>query len=41
MMKTHHGPVVAERDGKSLAVRFARFEEGGQIARRLLNPRSG
>jgi len=32
MMKTHHGPVVAERDGKSLAVRFARFEEGGQIA---------
>jgi len=31
MMKTHHGPVVAQRDGKSLSVRFARFEEGGQI----------
>ena len=30
--KTHHiRPVVAQRDGKSLAVRFARFEEGGQI----------
>jgi len=32
MMKTHHGPVVARRNGKFLAVRFARFEEGGQIA---------
>jgi acyl-homoserine-lactone acylase len=31
MMKTHHGPVVAKRNGKSLAIRFARFEEGGQI----------
>ncbi len=31
MTKTHHGPVVAQRDGKSLTVRFARFEEGGQI----------
>jgi acyl-homoserine-lactone acylase len=32
MMKTHHGPVVARRGGKSLTVRFARFEEAGQIA---------
>jgi acyl-homoserine-lactone acylase len=32
MMKTHHGPVVAMRSGKALAVRFAQFEEGGQIA---------
>jgi acyl-homoserine-lactone acylase len=31
MMKTHHGPVVARRNGKSLAVKFARFQEGGQI----------
>jgi acyl-homoserine-lactone acylase len=32
MMKTHHGPVVARRNGKALAVKFARFAEGGQIA---------
>ena len=32
MLKTHHGPVVARRNGKALAVKFARFEEGGQIA---------
>jgi len=32
MMRTHHGPVVAKRNGKYLAVKFARFEEGGQIA---------
>jgi penicillin amidase len=29
--KTHHGPLVAKRDGKWLAVRMAQFEEGGQI----------
>ncbi len=29
--KTHHGPIVAVRNGKSLAVKMARFEEGGQI----------
>jgi acyl-homoserine-lactone acylase len=29
--KTHHGPILARRDGKSLAVRLARFEEGGQL----------
>ena len=27
--KTHHGPVVGERDGKPLAVRLAKAEEGG------------
>jgi acyl-homoserine-lactone acylase len=27
--KTHHGPVVAERDGKPLAVRLAKMDEGG------------
>ena len=27
--KTHHGPVVAERDGKPLAVKLAKMEEGG------------
>ena len=32
MMKTHHGPIVTKRNGKMLAVKFARFEEGGQIA---------
>src|SRR5258708_3412145 len=30
-MKTHHGPILAQRNGKSLAVRFAKFEEGGQL----------
>jgi len=29
--KTHHGPLVAQRNGKWLAVRMAQFEEGGQI----------
>lgn len=29
LLKTHHGPVVAIRDGKRLAVRLARIEEGG------------
>lgn len=27
--KTHHGPVVAMRDGRSLAIRIAKFAEGG------------
>jgi penicillin amidase len=30
-MKTHHGPVVAVRDGKPLAIRLAKLEEGGAI----------
>lgn len=29
--RTHHGPVVAEREGRALAVRFARLEEGGSL----------
>jgi acyl-homoserine-lactone acylase len=31
LRKTHHGPVVAVRDGKPLALRMARLEEGGQV----------
>ncbi|HKW97586.1 MAG TPA: acylase [Bryobacteraceae bacterium] len=31
LRKTHHGPIVAWRNGKALAVKFARLEEGGQI----------
>jgi acyl-homoserine-lactone acylase len=27
--KSHHGPVVAVRDGRSLAMRVARYEDGG------------
>ena len=29
--KTHHGPVLGERNGKKLTVKFARLEEGGQM----------
>jgi penicillin amidase len=29
--KTHHGPIVAKRNGKWLAVKMAKFEEGGQV----------
>ncbi len=29
--KTHHGPIVAVRNGKALSVKMARFEEGGQV----------
>jgi len=29
--KTHHGPIVAKREGKWLSVRMAQFEEGGQV----------
>jgi acyl-homoserine-lactone acylase len=29
--KTHHGPIVSVRDGKPLAVKLARLEEGGWI----------
>jgi penicillin amidase len=31
LRKTHHGPVVAQRNGKALAVKFARLAEGGQV----------
>jgi penicillin amidase len=30
--KTHHGPIVAVRDGKHLALKLAKLEEGGQLA---------
>jgi acyl-homoserine-lactone acylase len=29
--RTHHGPIVAERQGRSLAVRAGRMEEGGAL----------
>ncbi|HEY8227257.1 MAG TPA: penicillin acylase family protein [Pyrinomonadaceae bacterium] len=31
MRRTHHGPVVAERDGKLLAIRMAKFEADGWL----------
>lgn len=32
MIKTHHGPIVAKRDGKLMAIRMARFEEDGWLS---------
>ena len=29
--KTHHGPIVAVRDGKSISIKLSRLEEGGMI----------
>ena len=29
--KTHHGPILAKRNGKQLSVKMAKFEEGGQV----------
>jgi acyl-homoserine lactone acylase PvdQ len=34
--KTHHGPVVAIRDGKALTVRMSKFEEAGGLEQRYL-----
>jgi penicillin amidase len=31
MRKTHHGPILGERDGKQLAVRMAKFESDGWL----------
>ena len=31
MRKTHHGPIVGERDGKMLALRMAKFEADGWL----------
>ena len=31
MIRTHHGPVLAERDGKLLAIRMAKFEADGWL----------
>tara|TARA_Y100001933_G_C18987395_1_gene559065 strand:+ start:61 stop:2220 length:2160 start_codon:yes stop_codon:yes gene_type:complete len=38
--RSHHGPIVAERDGRALAVRMARFEDGGQLEQRYAMLRS-
>lgn len=32
--RSHHGPLVARRGGEMLAVRLAKFEEGGQLQQR-------
>ena len=41
MRRTHHGPVMAVRDGKPLAVRMAKFEEaGGALEQRFLMGRA-
>ncbi len=37
---SHHGPIVAVREGKLLAVRMAKFVEGGQLSQRLAMWRS-
>ncbi|MDQ4121379.1 MAG: penicillin acylase family protein [Acidobacteriota bacterium] len=31
MRKTHHGPILGERDGKKLAIRMAKFENDGWL----------
>jgi len=31
LRKTHHGPILAERNGKHLAVKVARIEKGGML----------
>ena len=31
MLRTHHGPIVAARDGKKLAIRMAKFESDGWL----------
>ncbi len=31
MRKTHHGPIIAARDGKPLAIRMAKFEDDGWL----------
>src|SRR5262249_18377268 len=38
--KTHHGPIVAVRDGKPLSVRMAMYQEGGQLEQRYLMGKS-
>lgn len=39
--RTHHGPVVAVRDGTTLAVRIARMEEGGSLQQLYAESRAG
>jgi penicillin amidase len=31
MVRTHHGPIVGERDGKKLSIRMAKFEDDGWL----------
>lgn len=38
--KTHHGPVVAVRDGKPMTVKMARFDEYGVLEQRYLMSRA-
>ncbi|HKQ79607.1 MAG TPA: penicillin acylase family protein [Blastocatellia bacterium] len=33
--KTHHGPVIGSQDGKQVAARVARLEEGGELQQRF------
>lgn len=33
--KTHHGPIVGSRDGKQVAARMAKLEEGGELQQRF------
>ncbi|HVR28832.1 MAG TPA: penicillin acylase family protein [Thermoanaerobaculia bacterium] len=40
LRRTHHGPLVGVRDGRPLAVRMAKLEEGGQLEARLAMARS-
>jgi acyl-homoserine lactone acylase PvdQ len=35
MRRTHHGPVVAHREGKWFSVNFGKLEEGGQVQQRF------
>ncbi len=34
-LRSHHGPILAKRDGRHLAVRMAQFVEGGQLQQRF------
>ncbi|MGH9936950.1 MAG: penicillin acylase family protein, partial [Blastocatellia bacterium] len=33
--KTHHGPIIGSRDGKQVAARAAKLEEGGELQQRF------
>jgi len=41
LRKTHHGPVIGEKDGKHLALRIAKVEEGGLLEQWYRMGRSG
>jgi acyl-homoserine-lactone acylase len=40
LRRTHHGPVIAQRDGKGLSVRVARHAEGGVLGQRYAMSRA-